>query len=274
MDAIEEVRRRGGIVRVSVLRAAGVSEHALRRAKSSGGLMTPRQGWVALPDADAARLGAIERGVVLTCVSAAQHHGLWMPEKMPLHVGAPAHAARIQVPSHVVVHWSVPIVPRDPDEAIDSLVNALVILARCQPFETALVIWESALNRRLIDAEFLRGLHLPPRARELLEAARPFSDSGLETIFVHRLRWLGLPMLPQAWILDRRVDLLIGERLVIQIDGATHTGAQRTRDIEHDAQLTLRGYHVLRFSYEQIMDRWPEVQSVIMSAIAQGKHRA
>jgi very-short-patch-repair endonuclease len=85
---------------------------------------------------------------------------------------------------------------------------------------------------------------------------------------------MGLRMLPQAWILDRRVDLLIGERLVIQIDGATHTGAQRTSDIAHDAQLMLRGYHVLRFSYEQVMERWHDVQAVIMEAVAQGRQLA
>ncbi|MCK8475579.1 endonuclease domain-containing protein [Microbacterium aurugineum] len=70
------------------------------------------------------------------------------------------------------------------------------------------------------------------------------------------------------------MDLLIGDRLVIQIDGATHTGEQRDKDIAHDAQLVLRGYRVLRFSYEQVMHRWPEVQSVIMEAVAQGAHLA
>lgn len=274
MDPIAETSRRGGIARTSALRAAGVSEHALRRAKSRGHLTTPRQGWVALPDADAARVGAVQRGVILSCVTVAEQHGLWMPERLPLHVAAPPHAARIEVPSGVVVHWSAPIMPRDPDSVVDSLVNALVLVARCQPREAALVLWESALNRRLIDAEVLRGLDLPPAARELLARARPFADSGLETIFLSRLAWLRLPMLPQAWVHDCRVDILIGERLVIQIDGASHTGVQRTADIQHDAQLMVRGYHVLRFSYEQIVQRWSEVQAVIMEAIARGLHRS
>lgn len=274
MDPIAETSRRGGIARTSTLRAAGVSEHALRRARSSGHLMTPRQGWVAVPDADPARLGAVQRGVILTCVTVAEEQGLWMPERMPMHVAAPPHAARIDVPPSVVVHWSVPVMPRDPDAVADSLVNALIMVARCQPRETALVLWESALNRGMVDAAVFRGLELPIAARELLDRARPFADSGLETIFLSRLAWLRLPMLPQAWVHDRRVDILIGERLVIQIDGATHTGQQRTKDIEHDAQLMLRGFHVLRFSYEQIMKRWPEVQAVVMEAVSQGLHRA
>lgn len=257
------------------LRAAGASRHMLRRLKEAGVITTIRQGWVALPDADPQLRGAAARGVVLTCVTAAKRYGLWVPEKSPpLHVAAPAHAARIAVPSKVVVHWSRPIVPRPPDATVDELVNALPVVAQCQPHETALVIWESAMNKRLVDRAYLRAFDLPPPARQIVEEARPYADSGLETIFVARLRWMNVRLLPQAWVVDRQVDLLIGERLVVQIDGATHTGPQRTSDIAHDAQLTLRGYHPLRFSYEQVMERWHDVQAVIMEAVAQGKHLA
>ena len=242
MDPIGELRRLGGVARVRTLRSAGVCQYSLRRAKQSGAITTVRQGWVALPDADSQLVGAVARGVVLSCVTAAKRHGLWVPEKSPLHVATPPHAARITVPSRVVVHWSKSIVPRPPDTAVDDLVNALALVAQCQPFETALVIWESAMNKRLVDSDHLRRFDLPSAARELLDHARPFADSGLETIVVSRLRWMKVRLLPQAWVVDRQVDLLIGERLVIQIDGATHTGAQRTSDIAHDAQLVLRGY--------------------------------
>lgn len=272
MNPVDELWRRGGVARVETLRAVGVSAHALRRSKERREIVTVRQGWVALPDADPQIVGAVARGVVLSCVTAAERHGLWIPEKTPPHVAVRPNAARIRVPSPVVVHWSKPVVARPPDAAVDELLNVLAVIAQCQPFETALVIWESAMNKGLVDSARLRGLDLPAPARALLERARPFADSGLETIVIHRLRWLGVRMLPQAWCLDRRVDLLIGDRLVIQIDGATHTGEQRSKDIAHDAQLILRGYRVLRFSYEQVMHRWPEVQSVIMEAVAQGAH--
>lgn len=161
-----------------------------------------------------------------------------------------------------------------PDDTSDSLVNALCLVAQCQPKEVALIIWESALNKHLVDLDKLLQCELPPAALAIAREARPFADSGLETIVIVRLRWMGLPMVPQAWIEGHRVDLLIGERLVIQLDGATHTGAQRNSDIAHDAELTLRGYHVLRFSYTQIMEQWPQVQQVIMEAVAAGLHRA
>ena len=119
----------------------------------------------------------------------------------------------------------------------------------------------------------MRRLRLPPAARELIECARPWADSGLESFVPPRLRWMGLRVLSQAWIAGRPVDFLIGDRLVLQIDGGTHVGRQRESDVAHDAALTLMGYHVIRVGYGQVVDRWHEVQDVIMRAVAQGLHR-
>jgi very-short-patch-repair endonuclease len=253
---------------------AGVTAHRLRMAKESGAIRSVRKGWVVLPDLDPLVLGAVARGVVLSCVTAAERLGLWMPERELLHVAARPHAGRLEVPPGVVVHWARPVVARDPDLVVDGAVNSLTLIAGCRPLEEAVVIWESALNRGVVDRALLESFDLPPAARAVLELARPFADSGLESILVFRLRWLGLRMLPQAWVHGRRVDLLVGERLVIQADGATHTGPQRSSDIAHDSQLVLRGFHVLRFSYEQIMHGWHDVQAAIMEAIAQGRHLA
>lgn len=274
MDPVSELRKRGGIARTRTLISAGVSTHALRQVKAAGTVIRPRNGWVALAGKPTMTHLTVRRGVLLSCVTLARRRGLWVPENGPVHVAAPPHGSRISVPESAVVHWSKPVVPRDPDAVEDDLRNALALIAQCQPFETALVIWESALNKGLVDRRALARLPLPPAAVAVLDRARPFADSGLERIVIHRLGWLRLPMLPQAWVHGHRVDVLIGERLVIQIAGATHTGEQRTSDIEHDAQLALQGYHVLRFSYEQIMERWEGVQAVVMEAVAQGLHLA
>lgn len=273
MDIGGVVRARGGVMRVQTLRRHGVSATRIRAAKQRGEIITLRRGWVGVPDAAPLLSAAARKGVVLTCVTAAAHHGLWVPDKSEVHVAAPAHSGHVPA-VRGVVHWSTPHFPRNPDECVDSVENALIQVARCLPFEEAVVIWESALRQGLIDPGVFARTDLPSTVREVMEAARPFADSGLETICVLRLRWMGLRLLPQAWILDHRVDLLIGERLVVQIDGAHHTGAQRTSDIEHDAQLMLHGYHVLRFSYEQIMEHWHDVQQVIMDAVAQRLHLA
>ncbi|WP_235563026.1 endonuclease domain-containing protein [Microbacterium sp. Root53] len=70
------------------------------------------------------------------------------------------------------------------------------------------------------------------------------------------------------------MDFLIGERLVVQVDGAHHVGAQRSSDNAHDAILRLHGYHVIRVTSQQIYEHWEEVQDLILRAIAQGLHKA
>ncbi|WP_447588354.1 endonuclease domain-containing protein [Microbacterium lacticum] len=108
----------------------------------------------------------------------------------------------------------------------------------------------------------------------MLAAAEEFTDSGIETLFRVRLRWLRVRILHQIWLAGHRADFLIGERLVVQADGGHHVGAQRAEDLAHDAELMLRGYHVLRFTYAQIVGDWPAVQSAIMRALAQRLHLA
>ncbi len=155
---------------------------------------------------------------------------------------------------------------------MDSVENVLVLVATCIPREEAVIVWESALNKQMASAESLSRLALPGRARSLLDEVQPFADSGLESIVIFRLRWMKVRLLPQAFLHGHRVDLLIGERLVLQIDGAHHVGGQRAEDIRHDALLTLNGYHVIRVGYRQIVDDWPSVQYLISRAVAQGLH--
>jgi very-short-patch-repair endonuclease len=173
-----------------------------------------------------------------------------------------------------VEHWSKPLIPRDPDALVDPIENVLALVASCQPYESALAIWESALRAGLVSRPTMERYDLGPAARRLVRDASIFHDSGLETFVVPRLTWMRLSIVSQAWIAGHRVDFLIGDRLVLQIDGAHHVGAQRESDIEHDAQLMLLGYHVIRVGYTQVIDRWHTVQDLIMRAVAQGLHLA
>jgi len=262
---------RQGVARIGTLRRLGATEHALRSAVRSGRVVSVCRGWVALRGADPMLVAAAKRGVVLSCVTLAGRRDLWVTSASEPHVAAPTnsgHAGAVRG----VVHWSRPIFPRHPDALEDSIENALILVARCQPHEDALATWESALRARAVDLDVLARAALPAAARELLAEARPFADSGTETIFQTRLRWLDVPITPQVWILGHRVDVLIGERLVVQIDGGHHVGAQRSSDIAHDAELTLRGYHVIRVGYDQMMNQWGSVQNVILAAIAQRLH--
>jgi very-short-patch-repair endonuclease len=273
-DATQWVRDRGGVVPTSALAAAGIGRGPLDRAISSGSLDRVRRGWVAMPDADPLLIAAARSNVVITCVSRAKQLGWWVTAEDPrVHVAASAHSGRAPTAT-AVVHWSTPVVPRHPASLTDAPENVLAAVAACQPFESALAIWESALRKGAVDADMLRRLSLPACARRILGVAEIWSDSGLETIVVPRLRWLNLPLRRQIWLCGHRVDLLIGERLVLQIDGAHHVGPQREEDIAHDAALMLRGYHVIRVGYWQVIQQWEHVQELVMRAIAQGLHRA
>ncbi len=235
--------------------------------------MRVRKGWVATPGADAALVAAARAGVVLTCVTQARRLGLWVLCDDVPHLGAGQHSGHVGA-HDAVVHWSRPLVPRHPDVLVDPIENVLGAVAACRLFEQAVAIWESALNKGLVDLAALRRLRLSPTARRIAEIVTPFADSGLESFAVPRLRWMRLPLSRQIWIAGHRVDLLIGDRLVLQIDGGHHVGPQREQDIAHDAALTLLGYHVIRVGYAQVVERWHEVQDLVMRAVAQGLHLA
>ncbi|MGH3703725.1 MAG: endonuclease domain-containing protein [Agromyces sp.] len=266
------MRRAGGVARATSLQAAGFSRHHLRRAIDRGGVVRVRRNWLALPDADLDLVAAASAGVVLTCITQARRLGLWVLAHPHVHVAADPHAAVPQIDG--TVHWARSLLPRHPDALVDPVENVLAVVAACQPFEAALTVWESALRKEFVDLDLLSRLPLRGQARELLAAANPFADSGLESVVLPRLRWLGIRIIPQAWIEGHRVDFLLGDRLVLQIDGGHHVGAQRIADNAHDAVLMLRGFRVIRVGYRQVIDDWPSVQDAIVRAVGQGLHVA
>jgi very-short-patch-repair endonuclease len=266
-------RSAGGVVRTRVLLRAGFSRHRIEQSLAAGRLIRVRKGWVAVPSADGQLIAAARAGVVVSCITQAERLGLWVLADDRPHVAAPAHSGAVSLRG-VTVHWAKPLVPRHPDALVDPIENVLAIVAACQPYESALAVWESALRKGLVDRHGLGRMPLSSTARKMLDTAVPYSDSGLESFVVPRLGWLKIPITPQAWIAGHRVDFLIGDRLVLQIDGGHHVGAQREADIEHDAALMLLGYHVVRVGYWQIIDRWHTVQDMIARAVAQGLHRA
>lgn len=212
--------------------------------------------------------------MVLTCVTQARRLGLWVLRDDVMHVAAPPHRHVGALDAGTHIHWARPLVPRHPDALVDPVENVLALVAACRPFEEALVVWESVLRRQLVTRETLQRLPLATVARRVLEECSLYSDSGLETLIPVRLRFLTLPIRQQVWLAGHAVDFLIGDRLVLQIDGGHHVGVQRRSDIAHDARLALRGYHVMRLDYVQVMQRWPEVHDMIVRAIAQGLHQA
>lgn len=259
---------------------AGFGIGLLREFVRAGQASLIRRVWIALPDAPHDLSTAARAGGRVTCVALARRRKWWMPDdvgsELHVHLTPGSGSARLGDTWPGVLHWTKPVSLVRPHELVASVEDALAHIAVCLPFDTALVLWESAARKEGLSGEALRGIPFRSRAaRELAASVTELSDSGLETLVVTPLRRWGLRVRQQVKLAGRFVDIVVGDRLVLQVDGYEfHTSAQRSSDIAHDAELRLRGYTVLRLSYAQIVHDWDAVAAIIRRAIAAGLHLA
>lgn len=275
MNIEEWVRRNGRIAHTSDIIKAGATKHGIRAALAAGPLVRLRRDWLALPDCDPQLAFAASCGGRLTCLTAASRMGLWTFADNMTHLAVSPHASRLEVAADVKVHWSVGPAPSSRLMLIDPFENVLVRVAECQPFEAAVVVLDSALRMGKTTAGELRRLVAgSSRFTAAVEAASEFSDSGIESIPCVRFARIGIVVKQQVIIDGHPVDGLIGDRLVLQIDGyGPHSTAdRRRRDLRQDGRLTLMGYTVFRFDYAQVVGHWAYVESTVLSAMAQGLH--
>ncbi|MGY1552979.1 endonuclease domain-containing protein [Microbacterium sp. A588] len=275
MDLITWLSDRNSIGHRADARAAGFSPPHVRAAIRAGHVRRIRASWIALASAPRELVAAAAATGRLTCLSLARQRGWWIPDgasaRLHLHVGTNAH----RLTADAVLHWAKPLVDRGNRVLEASVEDALAHLAQCLTYEDAVSVWESAAKAERLDPESLRTVHWPDAAsRACANAVTGLSDSGLETVFVVRLSTWGVPIRQQVRLAGHNVDVLIGTHLVVQLDGfAFHSSsADRTRDVRHDAQLRLRGYTVLRFTYAQVIHDWAYVEATIAAAIARGLH--
>lgn len=273
------LRTQGGLAHRAVAADAGYDTRRVRAHAAAGRIRILRRCWIATDAAPADLVRAAQAGARLACVSAARHRGWWLPPLVDesLHLHLSPHARSGDVPADALAHWSVPVAPAGRFALVESAEDALRHVAACLAPEAARIVWESAIRAEALSVQALRLVRWrSPAASALAREVTGLSDSGLETVFVVRLGPWGLPIQQQAVVAGHRVDVLIGERLVIQLDGFAHhqSAAQRGRDIAHDAELRLRGYTVLRFGYAQVVYDWPSVERTVARAVAAGLHLA
>jgi very-short-patch-repair endonuclease len=272
------LRKFNSIARVSVLREHGVSSAQLAVATRTGLIRQIRKGWVATASAPAEMVTAVSSGGRLACVSAARFHGLWVPENSgELHVGIPRHAGRtFDRDTGQVWHWdSVPWFRNAKAvESVEALVRQVVV---CCNREDAVAIIDSALHaRKLSHAALRRVIHgLPKRFGAIVDDVDPASESGLESICRLRLKAVTANIRSQVSIPGvGRVDLLVGDRLVIETDGREwHNGSaafysDRTRDLA----LARLGYVVIRVGYTHVMNEWMLVELAVRAIIERREH--
>jgi very-short-patch-repair endonuclease len=274
----------GGLAKTAELHTAGLGRTAIATAVSTGEIQRIRQAWYANPWLPADQSRAARVGGQLACSSAAASLGLWEPRVERLHVCVEPDARALRAPGSyrsllaqqqdVVVHWT----GLDPagTRTLVSPSRCLRQIAACETPEVALIVAESALHRRRISRREWESVlaSMPRRVRRVLAAASGASESGSESAFVHRMARIGVRVRQQVVIPGvGRVDGLIGERLVIELDSYRYH-SDPAADRHRDALLSSLGYRVLRFMYSQVMFAWPEVEAAVLASMARGDHLA
>jgi very-short-patch-repair endonuclease len=287
MDFVSVMRSLGSIASVGQLEAAGFSGQYVRGVRRRGGIVRVRRGWYALPAASPAVVAASRVGGTLACVSACGFHGTWMPPNAGLHVAVPEGSRHLKHPvdgspvrgdgAGLTVHWNGPV-PQDASfqSGVLPIRECLVEVLHCQPDEVAFAVIESALAKRLIrDIDVTWLTQTVPSRRSMLRMVGSLAGSGTESLFRYRMADMGIRMRSQVEIDGiGRVDFLIGDRLIVEIDSQEHHGsrAQRTRDLDRDAVAQVLDYLPLRFDYLQVMEDWDAVASTVFAIIHDRRH--
>lgn len=275
-SAIEALRRLGGVARTSSLLSSGATEGSIRAAVHGGQLRRIRKGWICEADAPPAVIEAVRLGGRLACISAARHLGLWTPDTDgPIHVALPTHTGHRHGHGRNV-HWQSSTW-REHDSPVESIPALIRQVLLCCDREVAITIVDSALNSRRVTVSALRRIvrGLPPRFGSVLSQIDGKSESGLESLCRVRLSRLGLRIRSQVTIGGvGRVDLVIGDRLVIEADGREHHDKPDAfrKDRERDLALARLGYVVIRLTYQQIVDEWALVELAVAGLVARREH--
>lgn len=274
MDATDLFRAFLGILTTAQLLAAGVPRAALERSLASGRVERVRRGWIAWHP-DSAALEAVRRGGCVSCLDALEHLGAWRPRGPRGHVRLPEERRRARCRPGRACR---PYGDNPPVAAsIDDLETAFRCALRCADREQLVAVADSLLHLGLATAASLRGwaASAPLERRQWLDLVDRLAESGTESMVRLRLRALGLAQRVQVRIPPGRVDLLVGDRLIIECDSAKHHTdleayqRDRRRDRAHLAQ----GYLVLRLTWEQIHDEWPSIEQDILAIVRRGDHR-
>lgn len=278
--AIARAERQGGAIEFRQLLACGISQSGVLRRRVNGTLHERHHGVYALgrPTLDAfgeawaAVLAARGRGV-LTRWSALAHVGAWpwpaRPQLLvvggPLHLGGvDVHRTRRLAPDEIAADpsclrctwWPRTIIDLAARSSIAELQDALNALERRKLLHVPL------LEQAIVHARGRRGLR---KLRSALEPWTTIPDADyrslLERFSAMLLRRRDLPphevngpvRLANGAVI--RVDLLFRDaRLAVEVDGRdSHTrGEQFAIDRWRDRELQKLGFHVLRFTWQDI----------------------
>ena len=264
MDAVAALERLGGIAGTRELLGL-TTRRRLRRALSHGEIERRNRGRYALPTASVAHARAAELSAVVALRSAAAHYGWQLKVQPPVPELAVRPDRRIRASRRTGARliWTWLADDQVGDQVMTPL-RTLVDCARRLPFDEALTIADSALRSGLVTREELAGVTVRGRGAASVRRVLHHADGRAANPFESVLRALCIEAMlevePQASVdLGSGVvhpDLVSRTRqLVIEADSWTHHATRRghARDCARYNLLVLRGWRVLRFTWEQVM---------------------
>lgn len=203
----------------------------------------------------------------ISCVSAAPIYELPIlmeerPQKTHLSVSynRGMHPSKLRRFDDVCVHREQFVSDKERHTHVASIGTVLERVLVCMPLKVSLPMLDAARNRGLYDVSTLTipptGSRLP-HLREALSLSSDRARSILET--VARLQLIDMGLAPQVgvWIEGvGEVDMIVLGFIVIEVDGwAFHSSKeQREKDLKRDRELLRRGFVVLRFTYDDVMN--------------------
>jgi len=267
MNVEQVLREHGGIASTTSLER-GVSARHVERSAAKGTIERLRRGWYAVPGASEPVVRAVRAGGALACVSALAAMGIWVMPDPRLHIAIPRGTRATARPS-IRLHRSDRERTRFP---LETPAEALETALACVELRASVVLVDSILNQRLLTQDQVdRICARSGRGRRVLALSDARSESGIETLARVALVRARVGVHTQVRIPGiGRVDLLIGDRLVLELDGEEWHDFERDR--ARDRALTFRGYLVIRASYRQVMDGWPIVEAQILALVRRREH--
>lgn len=264
MHPVAALERLGGVASARQLLRL-TTRRRLRRAVASGLVERPSRGNYVLPSASEARQVAVRLTAVVCLRSAAAHHG-WELKTQPERPEVMVRRGRTLTPEQrveVTVHWAN-LAPDQVEDGITTPLRTVIDCARRLPFDEALAIADSALRSGLVTSEDLDGIDVRGAGAAAVRQVLAHADGRAANPFESVLRALcieaGLRIEPQG-----RVDLGTGTvrpdlvctelRLAIEADSWTFHATRKAhrRDCARYNLLVIRGWRVLRFTWEQVM---------------------
>ncbi|MFE0751719.1 type IV toxin-antitoxin system AbiEi family antitoxin domain-containing protein [Gordonia sp. NPDC058843] len=275
MDFDQLIDRYGGVVTTRQMITSGETTESIRRAVDTGALTRIRHGWYQVPAADPEVVRAVADEGVVSCATALRRHGLWVPEHSTVLHSRVTRYERRHSHDRCRRHGR----PTPATAAVDDVPTALQYAARCFDVEGFVILCDSALNNGRLTIDDLRSefRSAPMTLRRAVDKCERLAGSGTETAARLRLRSAGLTVEVQHEVpAVGFVDLLVGNRLVIELDSrAHHTGeANYETDRLRTRKLTSLGYLTMRLTYAQVFTGWAATYADIQRTVQQGYHRS